>query len=386
MRGGLLYALSALALLSGCTPQSVSPTRAQGATIPAASILAEPPDQIVSEDWPQPAPRFHGGPEAWINTEGKPLKLERGKVYLIDFWEYTCVNCLRTLPYLAEWNRRYAKDGLVIVGIHTPEFAFAKDRANVAASVKRLGITWPILVDSEYTNWQAFHNQFWPRKYFVDSTGRIVADHAGEGGYGESELRLQELLKQAHPGLKFPKPMEAVRGSDKPGAVCYPTTPEIYAGERGHQEDQHGNLADFEIGKTFTLPPPVGELEDGKIYAQGSWTTERESLRHGRDTQTLDDKLFLRYHALECNAVIKPEGTKPYRVYLTQDGKPIPKADKGDDVSYDERGDSYITVEQPRLYSLTKNVKFGAHTLTLASGSPDFGLYSFTFSSCELPK
>ena len=140
------------------------------------------PAQIQSEEWPQRAPKLIGSGDDWLNTNGKPLQLEKGKVYLVDFFEYTCVNCLRTLPYLQEWNKRYAKDGLVIIGIHTPEFDFAKDKANVAQAVKRLGITWPVVVDSQYANWNAYRNSFWPRKYFVDAKGRIIADHAGEGG------------------------------------------------------------------------------------------------------------------------------------------------------------------------------------------------------------
>ena len=189
---------------------------------------------LAQEDRPPPdAPELIGTPADWLNSP--PLKREelRGKVVLVDFWEYTCVNCIRTLPYLKEWHKRYAKDGVVIIGIHTPEFAFAKDRKNVAQAVKNLGITWPVLLDSEYKNWMAYHNSFWPRKYFINREGNIVADHAGEGGYGESEARIQYLLKEINPDAVFPEVMEPIRDTDRPGAVCYPTTPELYAGERG---------------------------------------------------------------------------------------------------------------------------------------------------------
>ncbi len=353
----------------------------------AAAVRAaspEPPDQLESENWPQPAPKLIGGPEDWLNTDGKPLRLEKGKVYLIDFWEYTCVNCLRTLPYLKEWNQRYAQDGLVIIGIHTPEFAFAKDHRNVAAAVKKLGITWPVLIDSEYKNWNAYHNVFWPRKYFINARGQIVADHAGEGDYEESEARIQQLLRQVHPGLKFPKPLAPVRDTDRPGAVCYPTTPELYAGLRGSQNNQHGNLVPFEPGQIVTFTDPGAPHEDGKIYAQGVWRTEMESLRHGRATEDLRDYIALRYHALECNAVIRPEGGQPFWVFITQDGKPVRPEDKGADIRYDDRGNSYILVDEPRMYNLIKNARFGRHELRMASTSPDFGLYSFTFSSCEI--
>lgn len=356
-----------------------------GAPAPAALAAGqEQPDQLQSDQWPQPAPKLIGTPEDWINTDGKPLKLEKGRVYLIDFWEYTCVNCIRTLPYLREWHQRYAKDGLVIIGIHTPEFQFAKEKDNVAAAVKKLGITWPVLVDSEYKNWTAYHNSFWPRKYFIDARGRIVADHAGEGGYAQSEALIQRLLKQLNPRKQFPKAMAPIRDTDKPGAVCYPMTPELYAGGRGYQTGQFGNIASFDPGQTFTFTDPGVPHEDGKIYAHGVWRTAEESLRHGRATPDLRDYIALRYHALECNAVIKPEGNASFRVEIVQDGKPVRKEDRGTDIRYDENGHSYLLVEEPRMYNLIKNAKYGYHELRLASASPDFGLYSFTFASCEV--
>src|SRR5579871_3310899 len=214
----ILFSIISIGLLW----RGISPHRS---AIASAQAL---PQELHSDQWPQPAPALIGVPSDWLNTDGQPLQIKKGVVYLIDFWEYTCVNCLRTLPYLQEWNRRYARDGLVIVGIHTPEFQFAHDRNNVAKAVKQLGITWPVLVDSDYRNWTAYNNSFWPRKYFIDGTGRIVADHAGEGGYEESEARIQAMLKHLHPGLKFPKVMALVHDADKPGAVCYPTTAETY--------------------------------------------------------------------------------------------------------------------------------------------------------------
>lgn len=339
----------------------------------------------LSGYWPQPAPKLIGGPDDWLNTDGKPLQIKKGTVYLLDFFEYTCVNCQRTLPYLKEWNRRYAKDGLVIIGIHTPEFKFAKDPRNVAEAIKRLGITWPVLIDSDYRNWLTYQGQngVWPRKYFINARGNIVSDHAGEGSYATNELRIQEMLKQAHPDLRFPKLMEPVRDTDKPGAVCYRTTPELYAGERGAHEGMHGNIDSYVKGGKATLIDP-GAHEDDKIYLQGVWRTEEESLRHGRATDNIDDYLALRYHALGCNAVIKPEGGKPFRVYVTQNGKPVAKEDKGEDIQYDDKGGSYILVDTPRMYRLTLNARFDTYELRMASTSPDFALYSFTFESCEM--
>ena len=345
--------------------------------------------QLQSEQWPQPAPQLAGTPQDWLNTNGRPLDLRTltntHHVVLIDFWEYTCVNCLRTLPYLEEWNRRYAKDGLVIIGVHTPEFQFAHSRANVAAAVKRLGITYPVLVDSQYLNWNLFRNSYWPRHYLVDWRDLIVADHSGEGGYRETELEIQRLLHQIHPALHFPQPMSPVHSADKAGAVCYPMTPELYVGSRGAEDGQHGNLDPWQPGHTEQFVDPGVPHDDGEVYANGLWTQELESLQHARHTTDLSDYVALKYHALQCNAVIKPETGKPFVLYVAQDNMPVPKADAGADLKYDTTGNSYLLVDQPRMYYVIKNHKFGYHELRLATRSRGFGLYSFTFTSCEEP-
>jgi thiol-disulfide isomerase/thioredoxin len=333
------------------------------------------------------APAFIGSAEDWLNTDGKPVQWKPGDVILVDFWEYTCVNCIRTLPYLKAWYARYAKDGLVIVGIHTPEFAFARERANVAAAVKRFGLTYPILVDSDYKNWFAWQGEqgYWPRKFLVDFRGNVVYDHAGEGGYGDTEAKIQALLKEAHPGIKLPPLMEAVRAEDRPGAVCYPVTPEMYAGQRGFNAGQHGSVSEFLPGR-ITAYRFAGAREDGKFYLQGAWRTDRESLRHARETRGLPDFVAIKYHALSCNAVIKPEDGRPFRLYVTQDGRPVPKTDAGEDIRYDEAGRSYAPVDAPRMYRLTRHSRFGSHVLKLAADSAGFGLYSFTFTSCVQPQ
>lgn len=377
MRHKLPVALAAL-LVTGFGATKENPGRSEAGAEPALR---------PQRDFAPPAfaPEFLGRDEDWINTpDGKALKMKKGSVYCVDFWEYTCVNCLRTLPYLKEWHKRYADKGLILVGIHTPEFAFAKDKKNVAQAVKELGITWPVLNDSEHKNWQAYNNAYWPRKYFVDRDGKIVYDHAGEGDYQQSEARIQQLLKQINPALEFPAPLEPVRDTDKPGAVCYPVTPELYAGERGYGQGQFGNLLNYRPGVTRTYADKTRDKVDGRIYARGLWKTERESLRHARDTPEPTDYVAIRYHALEANAVIRPEKGEALKVYLLQDGKPLRKEDSTQDTRYDEKGQSYLLVDTPRMYRLTKNAKFGYHTLKMATASSGFGLYAFTFSSCEV--
>lgn len=335
------------------------------------------------------APELIGRPGDFLNTDGKALRLygpggllKKPSLVLVDFWEYTCVNCLRTLPYLKEWNRRYAADGLVIVGIHTPEFDFAKSHANVAAAAKRLGVTYPVLIDSTADNWRAFGNQVWPHEYLIGPDGVVVHEVIGEGQYGETETLIQKLLRRLHPNAKpFPPVMAAVRPEDRVGAVCYPTTAETYV---GYGRGQIGNLGGYRPDVAATYVDRGGH-EDGIVCAQGRWTATPEALRHARRTATPVDYIDLRYHALEANAVIRPETGQPFAVIVTQDGHPVAAGDRGADLRTAHNGDTYLWVDAPRMYQVIHNQRFGWHELKLSSTSDGFGLYSYTFTSCEAP-
>jgi thiol-disulfide isomerase/thioredoxin len=336
------------------------------------------------------APELIGGPDDFLNTNKRILRLggESGLLrlkgpVLIDFWEYTCVNCIRTLPYLKEWHQRYADLGLTIVGIHTPEFAFAKAKQNVADAVTKFGLTYPILVDSQYANWNAWSNNFWPRKFLVDRNGVVVYDHAGEGNYGNTEAAIQKLLRAQNPGVRLPRPMEAVRGSDKPGAVCYPATPEIYCGYwRGPNFFGSPEGATRDAPADYTLAKRIDPMA-GAYSVRGRWQMNEQSIRHARKTERpLDDVVVVPYGALEINAVIKSEDNKPFDLYVLQDGKPLTPDTKTMDTQFTADGQSFIRITEPRMYHLAKNRRWGKHELTLGTTSDAFGLYSFTFASC----
>ena len=173
------------------------------AALAAAFILAPialraHADEIVPRT---PAPKLAA--KVWINSPPLTLEQLRGKIVLIDFWEYTCINCIRTFPYLRRWNQLYAPDGLVVIGVHTPEFEFARNPRNVGDAVKRFGFTFPVAVDSDYAIWNAFQNQAWPADYLIDKDGKIAFIHFGEGDYGTFEVEIRKLLKQANPKLDF---------------------------------------------------------------------------------------------------------------------------------------------------------------------------------------
>jgi thiol-disulfide isomerase/thioredoxin len=326
------------------------------------------------------APEFARGLQ-WLNSP--PLTVEglKGKVLLVDFWEYTCVNCLRTLPYLKAWHERYAETGLVIVGVHTPEFAFAKDLGNIRRAVADFGLKYPIVNDRDFAIWNSYGNRYWPAKYLFDAKSSLRYHHFGEGSYGDTEAQIQKLLREIKPDVVLPKIMEPVRGEDKPGAVCYPVTPELYA---GYQRGLFGNPDGFHRDRAANYKDP-GRRQDGFLYAQGSWHSGPESIRHARATATAQDYVVLRYHALEVNCVLKPESGKPVRVIVTQDGKPVRATDKGDDIRYDEKGASYLLVNEPRMYRIIKNAAFGTYDLKLATAQEGLGVYAFTFVSCVTP-
>lgn len=325
-------------------------------------------------------PDFSGG-DGWLNSQPLTPDALRGKVVLVDFWEYTCINCLRTLPYLREWYRRYRSDGLVIVGVHTPEFRFSGDNRNVADAVKYLQVTWPVVLDDRYAIWNRYHNSIWPHEYLFDRNGNLVESQEGEGSYPQTEARIQTLLHAGNPRLHLPPVMTllAQDSYDKPGAVCYPKTPETYVGPwRGQRIADPPSLAD----KTHYIDRD-GNHEDGKIYLQGFWKISPQG--QAMISSGNDGYAALRYHAIQVVAVMRPEEGTPVRVDITQDGKPLAHEDAGKDIRYDASGMSYVTVDAPRAYDLVINAHFGSRDLRLAPDRYGLGLYSFDFESCEVP-
>ena len=336
----------------------------------SAANVAPAPEQILNFD----------GNVGWLNS--KPLTPQdlRGKVVLVDFWEYTCINCLRTLPYLREWQRRYAPQGLVIVGVHTPEFDFSSDPKNIAAAVKHLDVTWPVVMDSKETIWTRYKNDIWPREILYDQAGKLVESVEGEGSYQATETKIQQLLKAANPAAKFP-PVMALLPQDsylKPGAVCYPQTQETYVGgERGKIANAPIGLAAQRYDVNYVDSNPLHA--DGEIYLGGYWHATQQAMV-SRDNR---GHLSLTYHALQVVAVMKPEQGTPVAVTVTQDGAPVAKVDAGADIKYDAQGHSYVTVDAGRAYELIMNQKWGTHELQLLPQRDGVGIYSFAFESCE---
>jgi hypothetical protein len=228
--------------------------------------------------------------------------------------------------------------------------------------------------------WNAYGNRYWPAKYLIDAKGFIRAYHFGEGAYGDTEAQIQTLLKEVNPAVKLPAIMEPIRGEDRPGAVCYPVTPELYA---GYLRSELGNAEGAKPDTVVSFKDP-GEHQEHLMYVHGAWRYGPEALIHSRKTAAPEGYILLRYRAVEVNTVLKPEEGRPVRLWVTHDGKPVGKEDKGADIRYTDDGKSYVLVDQPRMYNLLKNRTWGAHTLKLATEDAGLGLYSFTFTSCTV--
>jgi len=306
------------------------------------------------------APDFFA-PGMWFNTDGERLSIERltgeeNRVVLLDFWTYTCINCIRTLPHLRTWDAAYRDDGLTIVGVHSPEFTFERDPENVARAIDEFGIEYPVVQDNEFGTWNAYGNRFWPAKYLIGADGQVRYVHFGEGAYEETEAAIRSLLAEA--GRKpdsrgtQPRAETAARGL---------ATPETYLGwERasGFADTPRPGERDYEA---------PAELRPNEFALDGRWRVDGESA-----TAVADASVSLRFQARRVFLVLSSTGG-PGKVRLHLDGEPVRPRLAGADV----RGGA-LSVREQRLYRLIELPRVGEHTLALEF-DPGVTGYAFTF-------
>jgi cytochrome c biogenesis protein CcdA/thiol-disulfide isomerase/thioredoxin len=299
--------------------------------------------------------------QQWFNTPGGgPLSLRRlrGRVVLVDFWTYTCINCIRTLPYVTAWDRRYRDKGLTVIGVHTPEFPFEREAGNVADAIAQNGIEYPVVQDNEYGTWEAWANQYWPAKYLIDTKGRVRFAHFGEGEYGETEAAIRELLAEAghEPGA------HAEAHAEIPSAGT--TTPESYLGAGRALRFVNGSIAAGTQGFTAS----ADEVPDDGLAYEGRW-------RIGFDDATAlaGARLDLDFGARKVFLVLGSRGGKPRPLRILLDGKPLPQSFAGTDVD-----DGVATISNQRLYRLVELPSAQRHLLTLEF-APGISGYAFTF-------
>jgi cytochrome c biogenesis protein CcdA/thiol-disulfide isomerase/thioredoxin len=310
-----------------------------------------------------------GGAAGWLNSSAISTKSLRGKVVLIDFWTYSCINCLRALPYVEGWAEKYKDAGLVVIGVHTPEFAFEKERSNVEKAVRDLKVTYPVAIDSDYSIWRAFHNQYWPAHYFIDGKGRIRYHHYGEGEYAESEKVIQELLKENGAQLTSSAAI-SVSGN---GAEASADTADRHSGETyiGYHRAEHFASVESIAQDSKRTYSPQARLSLNQWALGGSWKVGEESAV----LQTAPGKIAFRFHARDLHLVLGPaKGGKPVRFTVKLDGT-VPGEDHGTDTDSNGSG----AVQGHRLFQLIRQ-KGTVEDRTFEIEFLDPGVQAFAFT------
>ena len=319
------------------------------------------------------APEFKGI-TSYINSNETKLSDLKGKVVLVDFWTYSCINCIRTLPYLVDWNEKYSDKGLVIVGIHAPEFEFEKNVDNVKQAVTRFGIEYPVLLDNDHGTWDAFQNSYWPRKYLVDSEGFIRYDHIGEGGYVETENAIRNLLaersSQSQQATTLPSINQTKLSDPETQSVDFNQikTPELYFGYQ-YARSQLGNNEGFNPEKTVNYTLPRSNLESNIIYLQGLWKNNADSMELVGE----EGKIVLGYSAKSINIVAGGKG----QIAVKEDGKENQKNNTA--IGNDINAGGNLVIDGQRLYNIADHTDYGKHQIEINAKGSGFKVYTFTF-------
>lgn len=307
------------------------------------------------------------GIKGYINGDpGLGISSLKGKVVLVDFWTYTCINCIRTLPYLKSWHEKYADDGLVIIGVHTPEFEFEKEYVNVKNAVEKYGLKYPVVQDNDYATWNAYANHYWPHKYLVDADGYIRYDHIGEGGYDETEAKIVELLKERDAKIEMDKSAPDVQSTDF-GKIG---TPELYLGF-AFARAPLGNPEGFRPGEVvpYTMP---NELEENTVYLDGNWVNQEDSIKLASDK----GKVALGFTAKNVNIVAGSEDGSELSMFV--DNRPVSKENAGRD-AIESEGKFAVEVKDRKLYNLVSAPDYSQKLLVIEVKGRGFELYTFTF-------
>ncbi|MFN3877861.1 MAG: cytochrome c biogenesis protein DipZ [Brevundimonas sp.] len=309
------------------------------------------------------------GATTWINTPPLTTEQLRGKVVVVDFWTYSCINCIRSIPYVRAWAEKYKDQGLVVIGVHTPEFAFEKSEANVRQNIQRLGITYPVAMDNEFAIWRAFKNQYWPAHYFIDAKGQIRHHHFGEGDYDGSERVIQQLLKEAGAANVARDVVDVqAQGAEAAADMSQVESPETYVGyARAENFRSPGGLANDVIKDYVTAP-----LQLNGWTLSGRWRVTREHA----DLQTAGGRVAFRFKARDLHLVMGPSktGEQPRFRILVDGAAPGPNA--GSDIDAQGMG----RIDGERLYQLVRQT--GAvreRTFEIEFLDPGVQVFAFTF-------
>jgi thiol-disulfide isomerase/thioredoxin len=334
--------------------------------VTATPIKAQQPPSIVGS-----SPLYGlSGATDWINSTPLTAKQLKGKVVLVDFWDYSCINCIRSIPYIRAWAEKYKNSGLVVIGVHTPEFDVEKQTPNVQKAVTKFGITYPVPLDNNYAIWNAFHNQYWPAHYFIDAKGKVRYEHFGEGVYDKSEGWIQQLLAEAN-GKPMPNSTVGVQGQGVQAAAdTYDVrSPETYVGyvRAEHFASPVGIKQDAEQFYTAPTRPRLNEWG-----LAGKWVDHKQVAV----LRSAGGKIIFRFYARDLHLVLGPTADgKPVHFRVTIDGQ-APGANHG--VDTDAQGNGIVT--EHRLYQLVRQKgSITDHTFVIEFQEPGVQAFSFTF-------
>ncbi len=331
------------------------------------SSLPQNKSQVLPDESRYPLVPDLTGIADYVNTTPDQLKSAmKDKVVLYDFWTYSCINCIRTFPFLKAWNEKYADKGLLIIGIHSPEFEFEKDISNVKMAVEKYGIKYPVVLDNDHKTWEAFGNNYWPAEYITDSLGHIRHTHFGEGEYDQTEKVIQQLLDERAQRLGLNLNADEGTINITEHEFANQQTPELYFGYNfAPGRDFIGNSEGFQPDKVVNYAFS-SDLKQDHFYLSGQWKNLPDSM------QTISDngKIMLPYYAKDVHIVAAGPDVD---TQIMLDGKPIIANDSGLDV---KNGTAHIS--EHRLYNIISSNQAGSHILTILT-QPGFQIYTFTF-------
>jgi thiol-disulfide isomerase/thioredoxin len=320
------------------------------------------------------SPELYG--DFWFNSGPVSIRDLRGSVVLIDFFDYTCNSWIRTLPYLKDWNKKYRGFGVVVIGVHTPEFKFAKKVDVLQKALERASVEYPVVADNEALLWSAFGARAWPTKFLVDKDGFVRYSQQGEGNYQQFERALQQLIVQAGFHGRLPALTEPFRDTDLPGNLVHRQSGEIYL---GYLRGALGNKDGYNPESTLDYVDPGIYLPE-RFYAKGKWLSAGECFTFNGDPGD-SGSVTVQYEAAEVNAVMNYNADGVSEVVVRQDGVILGPDSFGEDVVKGNDGASLVLVDTPKMYNLVRNKEFGSHILSLTTSSPQLEIYTFSFTT-----
>ena len=372
--------------------QPAAPTQAVVAATPAPAVAISPSAPVASAPTPAPTPQVVVGqlpelpvigaaPEftgitAWLNSEVLSMAELRGRPVLIDFWTFGCINCIRTLPHVRAWHDAYAPHGLMIVGVHTPEFRHEYEEANVRESLPSRGVIWPVAMDNDYKTWRAYQNRFWPHKFLIDQEGRIRYHHIGEGAYQETEKAIRALLAEGGTDLShIPLSSASIPRKTTPSTELGPRA--LFAGSGFAFGSYLGNPTGTPDAGPSVFTDDFEHNSEG-IYLDGRWDwSPNAALAQPESDETA--RLTVAFQARDVAASFSPTGEEPVRVLVTLDGAPIPADRRGGDVAAGPDGRTHLQIDRFRLYDILRNGVERGGDLQFTVGSPGLALYAVSF-------